>query len=271
MPAGWCWSPSWCSGPWLPSLPGQVPTGSRLGGRPGRAPPSPGDPPTAPPFLPNMGTTVWETPQAWGEAGLQAGAACRQGQAGGDSSRHGAGDSPGGCLASPWPWQEPPLKPWCQQHHPHQCVPPHPQCPSSTWDPTRNPTSPCPRGCPAPCPHPGAPGGIRGASAGRVTPLCPVSPPNLPQTSTPSPSRHPSARMPACPAAPSPGDTCAGSPSPAPSRMAPTTPSPSSATAWAGTHRWSRAGTHRRSRTAGLGAESPSVPWGQGTPACPCC
>ncbi|XP_052646919.1 uncharacterized protein LOC128143597 [Harpia harpyja] len=46
------------------------------------------------------------------------------------------------------------------------------------------------------------------------------------QTSPPSPSRHPSARTPACPAAPSPGDTCVGSPSPAPSRMAPTTPVP---------------------------------------------
>lgn len=243
----------------------------RVGGCPGRAPPSPGDPPPAPLFLPLMGTTVWETPQAWGEAGLQAGAACRQGQAGGDGSRHGAGDSPGGCLASPWPWQEPPLNPWCQQHHPHQCVPPPSPMPLQHLGSNKDPHIPLSQGLSSSVsPSRGTWGNWRG-QCGKGDPTVSCVPPNLPQTSPPSPSRHPSARTPACPAAPSPGDACAGSPSPAPSRLAPTTPSPSSATAWARTHRQSQAGTHRRSPTAGLGAESPSVPWSQGMPACPCC
>lgn len=224
----------------------------------------------APPFLP------CGDPEAWGEAGLRAGAACRQGVTvpgmavvthraaawhrralGLGRSRRSTSDATSIILAtvptSPAPIPDPLPAPGMGSNR-------EPPCP------------PVPGGVLLPPPHPTASpsrdswGNRRGQHGDGDATV-----PSLLQTSPPSPSQRPSARTPACPAAPSPGDACAGSPSPAPTRLAPTTPSPSSATAWAGTRRRSRAGTRRRSPTAGLGAESPSVPWDRGTPACPCC
>lgn len=93
MPAEWCWSPSWCSGPWLL----QVPPGSGVWGGLGHSPPI--TPPWGPPYVGTM------------ESRGQGRGGCRQDVLITGCSRHG-GDSRGGSW-HPWTrsWQEPLLSP----------------------------------------------------------------------------------------------------------------------------------------------------------------